>query len=86
MRTQTTDALTRVGLDPGAVEKIIRAALLEDLGPSGVDVTSVATIPADQMGAGDIVARAAGVVAGLPVAVAVYELASDGDVAVDLVV
>jgi nicotinate-nucleotide pyrophosphorylase (carboxylating) len=55
----------------------------EDLGgPSGVDVTSVATIPADQTGTGDLVARADGVVAGLPVAAAVFELAGSGAVSV----
>jgi nicotinate-nucleotide pyrophosphorylase (carboxylating) len=39
-----------------------------------VDVTSAATIPAGQTGTADIVARADGVVAGLPVAAAVFEL------------
>jgi nicotinate-nucleotide pyrophosphorylase (carboxylating) len=46
----------------------------EDLGgPSGVDVTTVATIPADQTGAGDLVAHADGVVAGLAVAEAAFD-------------
>jgi len=62
------------GPDPVAVERVVRAALEEDLGgPHGVDVTSVATIPADQAGTADVVARADGVVAGLGVAVAVFE-------------
>ncbi len=48
-------------------------ALEEDLGGAdGVDVTSVATIPADQMDVADVVARADGVVAGLAVAAAVF--------------
>jgi nicotinate-nucleotide pyrophosphorylase (carboxylating) len=51
----------------------VRNALAEDLGPDGVDVTSVATIPAEQAGVGEVVARAPGVVAGLAVAVAVFE-------------
>jgi nicotinate-nucleotide pyrophosphorylase (carboxylating) len=39
-----------------------------------VDVTSAATIPADQTAAAELVARADGVVAGLPVAAVVFEL------------
>ena len=46
---------------------VVRVALLEDLGPDGVDVTTQATIPADQRRVAEIVARAPGVVAGLPV-------------------
>ena len=38
-------------------------------------MTSVATIPADQTDTADLVARADGVVAGLAVAAAVFELA-----------
>ena len=74
MRRQTVDALVAQGLDPDAVERIIRGALDEDLGPRHVDVTSVATIPADQTDSADLVARADGVVAGLTVAAAVFEL------------
>ena len=74
MRRQTADALAEQGLDPDAVERIIRGALDEDLGPRHVDVTSVATIPADQTDSADLVARADGVVAGLTVAAAVFEL------------
>ena len=43
-------------------------------------MTSVATIPADQRDVGDLVARADGVVAGLPVAAAVFDIASGGAV------
>ncbi len=46
---------------------LIRVALLEDLGPDGVDVTTMATIPARQERVAEIVARAPGVVAGVPV-------------------
>jgi nicotinate-nucleotide pyrophosphorylase (carboxylating) len=59
------------GLDPAYVSDLIARALAEDLA-GGVDVTSVATVPADQTATGDLVARADGVVAGLPVAVAVF--------------
>lgn len=68
------DELVAAGLDPAGVAQVVRTALDEDLGgPDGVDVTSVATIPADQVDAGDLVARADGVVAGLAVAAAVFE-------------
>jgi nicotinate-nucleotide pyrophosphorylase (carboxylating) len=73
MRRSTVDALRAVGLDPTAVDRIVRTALDEDLGPRRLDVTSVATVPADQTDTGDLVARAPGVVAGLAVAAAVFE-------------
>jgi nicotinate-nucleotide pyrophosphorylase (carboxylating) len=74
----TADALGAVGLDPAAVAGIVRTALDEDLGPAGLDVTSAATIPAGQTDTGDLVARADGVVAGLAVAGAVFEIGSGG--------
>ena len=58
-------------LDPAYVDDLVRRALAEDLA-GGVDVTSTATVPADQTAVGDLVARADGVVAGLPVAAAVF--------------
>jgi nicotinate-nucleotide pyrophosphorylase (carboxylating) len=80
----TVKALRRVGLDVAAVERVVEAALAEDLGRvDGVDVTSEATIPADQTDTADIVARADGVVAGLPVAAAVFDRAGAGRVAFD---
>ena len=78
------------GLDPGEVAKVIAAALDEDL-RNGPDVTTLATISPVATGTADVVARAAGVVAGLTVAEAVFlevagpeglavrRLASDGD-------
>lgn len=45
---------------------VVQTALREDLG-DGVDVTTTATIPADQVTRSAVVARAPGVVAGLPV-------------------
>ena len=47
--------------------RVVRTALEEDLGPRHLDVTTLATIPADQVRAAEVVARAQGVVAGLPV-------------------
>ncbi|MEV6969983.1 carboxylating nicotinate-nucleotide diphosphorylase [Hamadaea sp. NPDC051192] len=73
MREQTARALRAEGMDPGEVQRIVQTALLEDLGPTWTDVTSFATIPADQTDTGDVVARAGGVVAGLHVAAAVFE-------------
>jgi nicotinate-nucleotide pyrophosphorylase (carboxylating) len=65
-------------LKSAEVRRIVAHALAEDLGPDGLDVTSVATIPADQTGTADLVARADGVVAGLAVAAAVFDEASAG--------
>jgi nicotinate-nucleotide pyrophosphorylase (carboxylating) len=58
-------------LDPAYVQDVVRRALAEDL-DGGEDVTSAATVPADQTATGDLVARADGVVAGLPVAEVVF--------------
>jgi nicotinate-nucleotide pyrophosphorylase (carboxylating) len=60
------------GLDPGAMMAAIDAALEEDLPGDAVDVTSVATIPADATGEGVFAAREPGVVAGLGVAALVF--------------
>ncbi len=65
-------AATRAAIRRGTAGD--RDALAEDLGPDFLDVTSVATIPADQPTPADLVARADGVVAGLAVAAAVFEL------------
>jgi nicotinate-nucleotide pyrophosphorylase (carboxylating) len=69
----TVAALRAAGLDPAEVARVVRAALDEDLGPSRLDVTSLATIPDDQVDTADVVARADGVIAGLAVAAAVFE-------------
>jgi nicotinate-nucleotide pyrophosphorylase (carboxylating) len=79
LTAQTEADVLAAGLDPTAVTRIVVATLAEDLG-DGVDVTSVATIPAEQEDTGDLVARADGVVAGLAVARAVFDLASAGTV------
>jgi nicotinate-nucleotide pyrophosphorylase (carboxylating) len=70
-------SLVEAGLDVAAVDALIRATLAEDLG-GGQDVTSVATVPAEQAATLDLAARAPGVVAGIPVAARVFELESDG--------
>ncbi|MFZ5870039.1 MAG: carboxylating nicotinate-nucleotide diphosphorylase [Actinomycetota bacterium] len=59
--------MTGAGLDPGEVVDVVERALSEDLGGDpGRDVTTEATVPADQAGPAQLVARADGVVAGLP--------------------
>ncbi|MFW6640214.1 L-aspartate oxidase [Nocardiopsis algeriensis] len=58
---------------------LVRRALAEDLtGGPGIDVTSVATIPADQVRTAHVVARASGTVSGLPLAELVFWTVSDG--------
>ena len=65
---------TLAGVDPAYVQDVVRRALDEDLGgPQGVDVTASATIPLSVERSARVVARAAGVVAGLPLVQAVYD-------------
>ncbi|WP_277452776.1 carboxylating nicotinate-nucleotide diphosphorylase [Janibacter sp. DB-40] len=56
-----------------AARRLVDTALAEDLGPDGLDVTSSATIPADQVATGHVVARERGVLAGAPVIALVLE-------------
>jgi nicotinate-nucleotide pyrophosphorylase (carboxylating) len=84
MKQSTVDMLVSVGLAVDEVHDIVLRALAEDLGPDGVDVTSAATIPAEQADTAELVARADGVVAGLPVAAAVFDVASAGTVEIGL--
>jgi nicotinate-nucleotide pyrophosphorylase (carboxylating) len=71
----TVRALTEAGLDVSEVVRAVRAALDEDF-RYGPDVTSTATVAGRTVTA-DMVAREAGVVAGLPVALAVFDLLAD---------
>ena len=61
----TADGLSGFPLE--WARELVTVALREDLGPDGLDVTTLATIPADQVRTAEIVARAPGVVAGVPV-------------------
>jgi nicotinate-nucleotide pyrophosphorylase (carboxylating) len=70
--------LAEAGLDPAGVERVVRTALEEDVAGPG-DVTTIATIPEQDRDTADLVARESGVLAGLPVAEAVFTLAGDGD-------
>src|SRR6186713_1266509 len=77
-QSSIVEELLGAQLAPGEVLRIVNTALDEDLGPQRLDVTSVATIPADQHDTGDLVARADGVVAGLAVAAMVFDVTSGG--------
>ena len=88
--TTVSRLLAQARLDPEEVQALIGLAIDEDL-DGGVDVTTVATVPAGQRATLDFVARRPGVVAGIPVAAAVVMavcgaadvevsfVASDGD-------
>ena len=65
------EQLRAAGLDPEQVADLIAHAIEEDL-DGGVDVTTVATVPAAQRATLDLVARKPGVIAGVPVAAAVF--------------
>ncbi|MCZ2803943.1 carboxylating nicotinate-nucleotide diphosphorylase [Modestobacter sp. VKM Ac-2983] len=86
--TDATD-LTGTGLSAAWVAELVERTLTEDLTggaplPSapdvavGYDVTSAATVPGAQFGTADLVARADGVVAGLPVAARVFARLAPG--------
>ncbi|NEK87196.1 carboxylating nicotinate-nucleotide diphosphorylase [Blastococcus saxobsidens] len=83
LRAELTDALRVAGLDPVGVERVVRRALDEDLA-FGPDVTTLATVPADARATGDVVPRSPGVLAGVPVAAAVFEMVGGSDVEVTL--
>jgi nicotinate-nucleotide pyrophosphorylase (carboxylating) len=68
------EALRRADLDPAEAERIVRCALDEDF-RYGADVTSEATAGPGARAAGEVVARQGGVLAGLPVALAVLDAA-----------
>ena len=59
-------------LSPLAVDAAVTRALDEDLGRAG-DVTSIATIPEDAEARALVVARAGGVIAGLPLLAATFQ-------------
>ena len=72
LSTKLNTKLTELGLDPKNVEKVVTAAIAEDL-TGGSDVTSKSTIPENQHSVAEFVARKPGIVAGLNVAAAVLE-------------
>ncbi|MFC5753864.1 carboxylating nicotinate-nucleotide diphosphorylase [Actinomadura rugatobispora] len=84
MTPELEGRLRDAGLDPQAVENLVRTALAED-GPT--DVTSEPIFAPGDTASGDLTAREDGVVAGIPVAEVVFDLldidhtakAADGD-------
>jgi nicotinate-nucleotide pyrophosphorylase (carboxylating) len=82
IRPAHLDAMAAAGLDPVVVEQVIRRALEEDLA-HGPDVTTDATVPAEARATGDVVPRSSGVLAGVPVAAAVFDLVGGPAVDVD---
>lgn len=85
MRAEVVEALRAVSLDFQGTERLVRIALDEDF-RYGPDVTSVATVSGNEVTA-EVVAREPGVLAGIPVALAVLDavglaaevLRTDGD-------
>jgi nicotinate-nucleotide pyrophosphorylase (carboxylating) len=80
----TLTALVEARLAPTAVEELARRTVEEDLA-GGVDVTSVATVPADLRGTAAFVPRQSGVVAGIAVAMACLDVAAGDDLTYELV-
>ena len=72
LSTPVTEGLLETGLDPDDTERVVRGALAEDL-RYGPDVTSAATATAGARAVAGVVAREPGVLAGLPVALAVLD-------------
>ncbi|MGY1748262.1 carboxylating nicotinate-nucleotide diphosphorylase [Modestobacter sp. SYSU DS0511] len=88
MSRDATD-LIGTGLDAAWVDELVERTLTEDLTGGaplprqpdvavGCDVTSAATVPGDQFGTADLVARADGVVAGVPLAARVFARLAPG--------
>jgi nicotinate-nucleotide pyrophosphorylase (carboxylating) len=72
MTTPTSLLNTEAFLSPLAIDEAVQRALDEDLGRAG-DITSIATIPETTPARAIMVARQAGVIAGLPLAVATFQ-------------
>ncbi|WP_375497360.1 carboxylating nicotinate-nucleotide diphosphorylase [uncultured Jatrophihabitans sp.] len=73
------------GVDQADVERVVRAALAEDLGPEG-DITTLATVDPGSTASARLVSRQHGVAAGLPVAAYVFDVVGEGRVHVELLV
>jgi nicotinate-nucleotide pyrophosphorylase (carboxylating) len=61
----TREALAAVGLDSGWVHEFVLRALSEELGPRWIDVTTAATVPADENARAEVHACEDGVACGL---------------------
>jgi nicotinate-nucleotide pyrophosphorylase (carboxylating) len=69
--------IREAGLYMPRIEKMVREAVAEDL-DGGQDVTSVATVSDKHRSSMDFIARTAGVIAGVPVAEAVFSVVDGG--------
>jgi nicotinate-nucleotide pyrophosphorylase (carboxylating) len=83
VRHEVTAALTAAGLAPDQVEAVVRLALEEDLA-LGPDVTTDSTVSVRAQATGDVVPRSPGMLAGVPVAAAVFDLVGGPEVDVVL--
>jgi len=76
LSNQLVETMLAQKISPQPFEALVDAALREDLG-SGLDATTVATIPANQIAVAQFNARKSGVVAGIFAAQAVLEIAGN---------
>jgi nicotinate-nucleotide pyrophosphorylase (carboxylating) len=83
LRPELAATLTAAGLDAAEVVRVVRRALEEDLA-LGPDVTTDSTVPVDASAVGDVVPRSPGVLAGVPVAAAVFDLVGGPRVGIEL--
>lgn len=70
--------LVAAGLDVEVVRRVIASGLDEDL-VNGPDLTTMATVPADQRSMGNFATRSTGCIAGLDIAAAVFDMVCDPD-------
>ena len=73
LSSATAAALVGAGLQVTDVQRVIKAALREDLG-AGPDITTQSTVPKDQRSKAVFASRSAGCIAGIDIAVAVLEM------------
>jgi nicotinate-nucleotide pyrophosphorylase (carboxylating) len=83
LRPELRTTLAGAGLDPAEVVRVVRGALAEDLA-LGPDVTTDSTVPAGACAVGDVVPRVAGVLAGVPVAAAVFDLVGGPGIGIEM--
>ncbi|KAA2258707.1 carboxylating nicotinate-nucleotide diphosphorylase [Solihabitans fulvus] len=69
---ETVAALRAAGLEVADVQRVVTTALAEDL-RYGSDATTQATVPASAIAAAEITPRVPGTLAGIPVALAVFD-------------
>jgi nicotinate-nucleotide pyrophosphorylase (carboxylating) len=72
MTSHSAAALAAAGLDEADVRRVVDTALGEDL-RYGPDATTAATVPADAVAVAALTPRTPGTVAGLPIALAVFD-------------